>query len=129
MEETAPDLLSKILVIDFNLEILKELGQHNVKGIFGDISSMDTLEHANVANAEMILSTIPDMLLKGTNNQTIVTICRAVAPNAIIVSTADSVDQIDALKAKGANEVLLPYTLIGDHLAKIVMDTYSARTR
>jgi Kef-type K+ transport system membrane component KefB len=123
IEETAPDLLRKILVIDFNLEVLKELKHLNVKGIFGDISSLDTLEHAHVANAEIILSTIPDMLLKGTNNQSIVKICRAVAPNAVIVTTADSVEQSAILKAKGADEVLLPYTLIGNHLANLVTDT------
>jgi Kef-type K+ transport system membrane component KefB len=122
MEAARPDLLKKILVIDFNLEVLKELNDRNIKGIFGDISSMDTLEHAHVAGAEIILSTIPDMLLKGTNNLSIVKTCRAMAPNAVIVACADSVDQIDILKAGGANEVLLPYTLIGDHLAQRVVD-------
>ena len=123
LEMTAPDLLKKILVIDFNLEVLKELSDRNVQGIFGDISSMDTLEHAHVAGADIILSTIPDMLLKGTNNQSIVMTCRTMAPNAVIVACADSIDQIDILKASGANEVLLPYTLIGDHLAQYVADT------
>lgn len=122
LETAAPDLLKKILVIDFNLEVLKELNDRNVKGIFGDISSMDTLEHAHVAGARLILSTIPDMLLKGTSNQSMVKTCRAIAPNAVIVATADSVDQVEILKASGANEVLLPYALMGDHLAKFVAD-------
>lgn len=39
LEERAPRLLKKILVIDFNLEILKELGERGIKGVFGDISS------------------------------------------------------------------------------------------
>jgi len=43
-----------------------------------------------------------------------------VAPNAVLVATADSVDQIEALMACGAKEVLLPYPLIGDHLARFV---------
>ncbi|OPY92213.1 MAG: Inner membrane protein YbaL [Syntrophaceae bacterium PtaU1.Bin231] len=124
IEAVAPDLLKKILVIDFNLEVLKELNDRNVKGVFGDIGSMDTLEHAHVAEAEIILSTIPDMLLKGTNNASIVATCRAVAPNAVIVATADSADQVEALKASGANEVLLPYNLIGDHLARFVEETF-----
>jgi voltage-gated potassium channel Kch len=122
LDEMAPDILKRILVIDFNLEVLKELNDRNVKGIFGDISSMDTLEHAHVAHAEVILSTIPDMLLKGTNNRSMVTTCRAIAPNAVIVATADSVDQVEILKTSGANEVLLPYALIGDHLARFVVD-------
>ncbi len=122
MEELAPEMLKKILVIDFNLEVLKELQNRNIKGIFGDISSMDTLEHAHVSQAEIVLSTIPDMLLKGTNNASIVKTCRTVAPNAVLVATADSVDQIEALKSCGANEVLMPYTLIGDHLARFVRE-------
>lgn len=120
LEEIDPKLLSKVLVVDFNLEILKELNNQNIKGIFGDISSLDTLEHAHIEDAEVILSTIPDMLLKGTNNQTVVKICRAVAPQAVIVATADSVDQIRDLKGAGANEVILPYSLIGDHMARFV---------
>ena len=120
LEVMAPDLLNKILVIDFNLEVLNELDERKIKGIFGDISSMDTLEHAHVEGAEVILSTIPDMLLKGTNNQAIVTTCRAIAPNAVIVTTADSADQIETLKKSGANEVFLPYALIGDHLARFI---------
>ncbi len=122
LEETAPDLLSKMLVIDFNLEVLKELGDRQVKGMFGDIGSLDTLEHAHVADARMILSTIPDMLLKGTSNASLVKTCRALAPNAVIVATAESGAQVEALKKEGANEVLLPYGLVGDHVAELMVD-------
>ena len=124
LEETAPELLGKILVIDFNLEVLKELGDRNIKGIFGDISSMDTLEHAHVAGADMILSTIPDMLLKNTNNISLVKTCRTLAPNALIVGTADSTEQIEDLKINGANNVLLPYSLIGDSLAQMIVQCF-----
>lgn len=119
---SAPSLLKKILVIDFNLEVLKHLQSRGIEGVFGDISSMDTLHHAHVQNAQIILATIPDMLLKGTNNAEIVRTCRAVAPNAMIVATADSVDQIDKLKSVGANEVILPYSLIGDRVSSFILD-------
>jgi len=86
---------------------------------------MDTLHHAHVERAKMILSTIPDMLLKGTNNVEIVKTCRAVTNSAHIVATADSVLQIDTLKAAGANEVILPYLLIGDKVSRLVLDTFA----
>lgn len=124
IEETAPDLIKNILVIDFNLEVLKELGTRHVKGVFGDISSMDTLDHAHVTGAEIIFSTIPDMLLKNTNNLSLVKTCRTMAPNAVIVATADATEQIEDLKMNGANEVLLPYSLIADSLARIILDMY-----
>ena len=124
IQDTAPDLLRKIMVIDFNLEVLKELGDRNVKGVFGDISSMDTLDHAHVAQAEIIISTIPDMLLKKTSNLLLVKTCRTLAPNAVIVATADSAKQFEELKKCGADEVLLPYSLIGENLAWIIFDIY-----
>jgi len=122
IQEDAPDLLEKILVIDFNLEVLKELEDRHVKGVFGDISSMDTLDHAHVAGAEVILSTIPDMLLKNTSNLSLVKTCRMLAPNALIVATADSAEQAEELKTSGANEVLLPYSLIGEAIAEMLMN-------
>ena len=121
IEESVPDLLEKILVVDFNLEVLKELGDLHVKGVFGDISSLDTLDHAHIAGADIILSTIPDMLLKNTNNLSLVKTCRMLALNAMIVATADATEQIEDLKINGANEVLLPYSLIGEMIAEMIL--------
>ncbi|PKN83021.1 MAG: hypothetical protein CVU51_12985 [Deltaproteobacteria bacterium HGW-Deltaproteobacteria-1] len=112
------------MVIDFNLEVLKELRGRSVKGVFGDISSMDTLDHAHVAKAEIIFSTIPDMLLKKTSNLSLVKTCRTLAPNTVIVAPADLTEQMEKLKKKDANDVLLPNSLIGGNLAWIIFDRY-----
>ncbi len=122
ISQRSPELLQKVLVIDFNLEVLKELKGMDIAGVFGDISSIDTLEHANVKNAKIILSTIPDMLLKGTNNAKIVKACRTVAPQAAIVATADSTNHVKELQAAGASEALLPYSLMGEHLVRFLLN-------
>jgi Kef-type K+ transport system membrane component KefB len=117
-----PQLLERILVIDFNLEVLKELKGMGVAATFGDISSLDTLKHAHLDRAEVILSTIPDMLLKGTDNLGLVRACRAFAPQATIIATADVPEQAERLRQAGANGVLLPYTLVGEHLAGLLYE-------
>jgi voltage-gated potassium channel Kch len=117
-----PQLLERILVIDFNLEVLKELKGMGVAATFGDISSLDTLKHAHLDRAEVILSTIPDMLLKGTDNLSLVRTCHAFAPQATIIATADLPAQAERLRAAGANGVLLPYTLVGEHLAGLLYE-------
>lgn len=119
-----PKLLQQILVIDFNLEILKEIRALNIAGIFGDISHIDTLKHANIKDTKVILSTIPDMLLKGVNNLKLVKNCRVISPNAHIVATADSTEEVEKLKLAGANDVLIPYTMIGEHLADYLENTF-----
>ncbi len=115
-----PQMLEEVLVIDFNLEVLKELKRLGINGLFGDISSLDTLDHAHLNHAQVILSTIPDMLLKGTNNLSIVRACRSLASEALIVATADSTEQAEKLKVAGANEVLLPYIMAGEYLANFL---------
>lgn len=117
-----PDLLRKIRVIDFNLEVLKELGSMKIACVLGDISSMDNLKEAHVDQAKIILSTIPDVLLRGTNNLKLVTMCRALSPQAMIVATADFKHQIEPLKQSGANYVVLPYSLAGERLGDFLIE-------
>jgi Kef-type K+ transport system membrane component KefB len=106
-----PELLKQIRVIDFNPETLRDLAERGITGMFGDLGSFDTLEHAHLHHAKLIVSSIPDMLLKGTDNQTIVKTCRAIAPHATIVATADDAHHADILRKEGADFVLNPNEL------------------
>lgn len=128
LSEKYPELLDKILVVDFNLEALKALQGMQIAGVFGDISHIDTLEHAHIEEAEVIISTIPDVLLKGTNNLALVRTCRKLAPEAIIVATADLIEQVEDLRIAGANEVLLPYSMAGEFLAAYIEDRLKSQS-
>ena len=126
-----PELLQKVLVVDFNLESLKELAKLQVAAMFGDLSSFDTLAHAHLEKASVIVSSIPDMLLKGTNNVEIVRACRTLAPAAVIVGIADSSSQAQKLHAAGASEVIMPYRSFRGNtlgLRPRVPRTYRTRT-
>lgn len=129
VSKRSPALLKRMLVVDFNLEVLRELKQKGIAGIFGDISSVDTLKHAHIEHARIILSTIPDSLLKGTNNLELVETCRVVAPQAVIVAVADFSAQAEKLKLAGANEVVLPYSMIGEHLANFLDGSFKKERR
>lgn len=120
LERRDPALLRKLLVIDFNPEVLAELEAKGIAAHFGDISSLDTLSHAHIEKARVVLCTIPDTLLKGTDNLTLVRVCRTAAPRAHIVATADVPEHEGRLREAGASEVLLPYQLVGEHLASSV---------
>lgn len=118
----SPHMLRKIMVVDFNPEVLAELKARGIEAVFGDVSSLDTLEHAHLKQARVILCTIPDMLLKGTDNVQLVKTCKAVAPTAAVVATADDAAHEQRLRAAGAASVVKPYDLTGDRLAKLVSD-------
>jgi Kef-type K+ transport system membrane component KefB len=116
------ELLPKILVIDFNPEVLNKLNAQKVHAIFGDISSVDTLTHTHVETAKIVISSIPDMMLKGTSNLWLVKTCRHLAPEAAIVATAETREQAEELKVAGAHKVILPYYLLGQSLLDYVQE-------
>jgi Kef-type K+ transport system membrane component KefB len=116
------EFLPKILVVDFNPEVLKKLHEQHVHAVFGDISSLDTLTHAHIEHARIIISSIPDMMLKGTNNLWLVHTCRQLAPEAALVATAETQEQAEELSMAGAHKVMLPYYLVGEALSEYVLE-------
>jgi hypothetical protein len=118
-----PDALSRILVIDFNPNVLDELRTKGLGTMFGDVSSLETLKHAHLNHARVVISTIPDMLLKGTDNLGLVRAANAVAPHAMIVATADDARHEQRLRAEGADLVIRPHDLVGEWLVTSIDQT------
>ena len=121
LRESDPGFLSSIRVIDYNVEVLKALSVYGIQGIFGDISSVETLKHCGIDRAKLIVSTVPDLLLKGTSNFKLVRACRELNPAAVIFATAETPDQVRRLEDAGADHVVLPYSLVGQVLAEQIL--------
>jgi Kef-type K+ transport system membrane component KefB/Trk K+ transport system NAD-binding subunit len=98
-------LLEQITVIDFNPTVFRTLNERGVHVIYGDISNVDTLVHAGIGKAEMIILSVPDSLLVGANNEKLVRHVRALNPTAKIVATADLLSNVNDLYAAGADYV------------------------
>jgi Kef-type K+ transport system membrane component KefB len=120
LERRHPDLLEQIGVIDFNPNVFHTLQSHRVKVFYGDIAHVDTLVHSGIDKAEIVISTIPDSLLKGTSNEKLVRYVRSVNPAAQIIATADVLTQADQLYAAGADCVLVPRLVEADALIEVV---------
>lgn len=120
--ERDPELLGRVVVIDYNPEVLARLRAQGVRAVFGDLASVDTLHHAHLEHARVIVSTVPDMLLKGTSNLALVRACRALAPHAAIIASADDARAAETLRAAGATAVLQPAALSGAEIARLVDD-------
>ncbi|TKW80008.1 MAG: hypothetical protein DI543_02255 [Bradyrhizobium icense] len=98
-------LLEQITVIDFNPNVFRTLGDRGVHVIYGDISNVDTLVHAGIGKAEIIILSVPDSLLVGANNEKLTRHVRALNPTAKIVATADLLANVSDLYAAGADYV------------------------
>jgi Kef-type K+ transport system membrane component KefB len=105
IERQNPFFLDQVTVVDFNPNVFRTLADRGLHVIYGDISNVDTLVHAGVGKAELIILSIPDALLKGANNEKLVRHVRALNPTAKIVATADLLSDVADLYAAGADYV------------------------
>ncbi len=107
LEEHAPDLLRHVAVVDFNPVVHKELKARGIPVIYGDISQRDTLLHAGIANAAVLVCSVPDSLLKGITNERLVRSLRELNPRAKIIAPAEVLENVGELVAAGASYVCL----------------------
>jgi hypothetical protein len=105
IERQNQSLLDQISVVDFNPNVFRTLVDRGLHVIYGDISNVDTLVHAGVGKAEIIILSVPDSLLKGANNERLVRHVRTLNPTARIVATADLLSDVEDLYAAGADYV------------------------
>jgi Kef-type K+ transport system membrane component KefB len=105
IERQNASLLEQISVVDFNPNVFKVLAERGQHVIYGDISNVDTLVHAGVGHAEIIILSVPDSLLKGANNEKLVRHVRSINPTAQIISTADLLADVPDIYAAGADYV------------------------
>jgi len=105
---SAPELLGKILVVDFNLKNHPNVRAHGMHVAYGDISNPEILRHHGIDRAKVVVSTIDDAFLRGTSNATLVDAVRAINPRARIIVTAPGADAAQELLGRGAFACVAP---------------------
>lgn len=115
-----PTIVRKITVIDFNPPVKAELERRGVHTIYGDISHADTLQHANVPLSRVIISTVPDSVLRGTTNLRLLRLVKGMAPHASVITTADTLETARQLYEDGAAYVLVQRLTGAAELAPVV---------
>jgi Kef-type K+ transport system membrane component KefB len=113
-------LLDKILVIDFNPTVMRELRRRGISCVYGDVAHADTLRHAGIENAELVVSSITDDILRGTSNMRLLRSARAACPKARVMLTTDHVPQALQFYEAGADFVYLPRLHSSKQIARIL---------
>ena len=120
IEDVAVNLKDKIVVVDFNPQVLRRLPRHGIKVVYGDISNPETLHHAGIDEAKIVISTISDEILVGTNNLRLIDQMKKISPKARIIVTAETPSRALEFYNAGADYVYLPNRLAAQHLLTVV---------
>ena len=121
-EMTRHPMLHRLLVIDFNPDVHAELKRRGIACKYGDVASMETLHHADVHNAKLVVSTITDTILKGTSNLRLLQQARRLCPHAQIAVTANRAAGALALYDAGADFVFVPRLHSAAQMASILQE-------
>jgi Kef-type K+ transport system membrane component KefB len=125
-ERHQPGMKKRIVAVDFNPETLAQLETDGVACHYGDISNPETLRHAGILEARVIVSPISDWFLQGTDNLKLLRQVRALAPRARVIVTADTPSAAKGLYAEGADYVMIPPVLTAERLFALLRDTSDA---
>ena len=114
-------ILAKILVIDFNPQVLQELGRRGIKCLYGDLADMDTLHHAHIHSARIVACTISDDILRGTTNLRLLRQARRLCPHARVITAADNLSAAIALYEQNADFVYIARLHSAHFMAELIM--------
>lgn len=106
----------KILIIDFNPDIIEKYKNKGYNVLYGDIADADIQEKANLSQARMLISSIPDLddtliFLKET---------KELVTRPIMIAVARYKEDKALLRKAGADYVILPHAIIGKTLSAVV---------
>jgi Kef-type K+ transport system membrane component KefB len=107
LERRNSALLEQVVVVDFNPNVYRALQERGIRVQYNDVSNADSLLHAGIADAEIVISSVPDSLLKGTTNEKLVRHVRMANPTTKIIATAEELAEAETLYAAGADYVTM----------------------
>ena len=111
----------RVLVIDFDPVIVRELRAQGKPVIYGDITDQDIQELADLKKARAIISTVPDL----RDNEAIMQAVRKENPKARVILTADDENAGRRLYSMGADYVIMPHLVGGEELARFILKDHN----
>jgi len=108
----------KVMVVDFNPDILKKLIGEKIPCLYGDIGDMEIIGRLNIREAEMIISTFPSI----DTNMFLLKQIRERNKKAALILTAGKVEEALKLYDSGADYVILPHFLGGERVSFLLED-------
>jgi len=107
------------VVVDFNPKVYTRMTADNLNVVFGDINDPEIIEAANVTKANYIISTISNL----SDNLVLLEFIKGLAKKPKTILTAATRSDAVKLYESGANYVVVPEIVAGDHITHL-LDIY-----
>ncbi len=106
----------EILIVDFNPEIISKTIKEGYHCIYGDITDDEIIERMCLPEVELLISTVPDY----KDNALLIRKIKSCNHQAKIIATSNNTDDALKLYEHGADYVVLPHYLGGEHISNLI---------
>ncbi|MFC1800898.1 cation:proton antiporter [Nanoarchaeota archaeon] len=106
----------KILTVDYNPEVVKRLIKKKMPCIYGDAGDLEIIDKMNLKHVKMLIATVPDIY----DNLLLIKKLKEVNPKGLAIVTANQIDEALKLYQYGADYVIMPHFLGGEHISFMV---------
>jgi Kef-type K+ transport system membrane component KefB len=113
----------RTVIVDFNPDIVRKLRAVGVDCVYGDVEDEEILEAVHVERASMVVSTIPHH----EENLFLIEQIKVKGSKVRLIVTAHEIEDALEYYEKGADYVILPHLLGGEHVAEL-MSEYQAHS-
>ncbi|MEK6839368.1 MAG: cation:proton antiporter [Nanoarchaeota archaeon] len=107
---------SKVLVVDYNPTVIKDLVRKNIPCLYGDVADPEILHALKQHKPKIIISTISQF----EDNALITKIFREMDRNIMIITTANTTKKAIELYKEGADYVIIPHILSGEKISDML---------
>jgi voltage-gated potassium channel len=105
------------VVIERNKEVIERFYEDDIPFVLGNANEDETLFQAGIEKASTLISALPN----DADNLFVVLSARQINKKMHIISRASQETSYNKLKLAGANNVILPDRIGGDHMASLVV--------
>nr|WP_321222291.1 potassium channel protein [uncultured Psychroserpens sp.] len=105
------------VVIEKDKDIIEKFQNEMIPFVFGNANEDEILQQAGIENASTLISALPN----DADNLFVVLSARQINNKLNIISRASQETSYQKLKLAGANNVILPDRIGGDHMASLVV--------
>jgi CPA2 family monovalent cation:H+ antiporter-2 len=109
-------------IVELNLETVRRLREEGFDAIYGDVTQQDTVEAANVANADTLVLTSAGM----TSASEVIRMARAMNPTIKVLARAQYLRDLPELRKAGADQVFTGEGEVALALTESILDRLGA---
>ena len=107
----------EFVIVEKDEDIINTIDLEKIFNVQGDATTDEILKRAGIDKAASLITALPS----DADNLFVVLTARQLNPNCKIISRASNESSYDKLKIAGANNVIMPDKLGGDHMASLVV--------